>query len=247
MIRIRDLHKAYGPRRVLAGISADIAPGKVVALVGGSGSGKTTLLRCLNGLETFDSGTLEVAGHELTPGADRGGLDALRADVGMLFQDYQLFPHLSVLDNVTLAPRVVRKVARHEAERQGMRWLERVGLGERSSSKPSQLSGGQKQRVALARALCQGVRVLLLDEPTSALDPEMRAEVAEVLTELARKEVPRLTLVLVTHDMRLASELADELWVLDAGTLVERGPPAELMQSPQSRVAREYFAKTGPS
>ena len=245
MISIRDLHKAYGARPVLAGISADVAPGRVVALVGGSGSGKTTLLRCLNGLETFDSGNLEVAGHKLSPGKQSRGLDALRADVGMLFQDYQLFPHLSVLDNVTLAPRIVRKVARPDAERDGLRWLERVGLGDRASSKPNQLSGGQKQRVALARALCQGVRVLLLDEPTSALDPEMRAEVADVLTHVAREEA-RLTLVLVTHDMRLASEIADELWVLDAGTLVERGAPNDVIRSPQSRVAREYFSKTGP-
>ncbi|MGC4087473.1 MAG: ATP-binding cassette domain-containing protein [Polyangiaceae bacterium] len=144
MISIRGLRKAYGSRSVLAGFSAEVAAGSVVALVGGSGSGKSTLLRCLNGLETFDEGSIEVAGHTLLPGAPRGPLNRLRADVGMLFQDYQLFPHLSVLDNVTLAPRVVRKVPRAEAEKTGLGWLERVGLADRRDSKPAQLSGGQK-------------------------------------------------------------------------------------------------------
>jgi ABC-type polar amino acid transport system ATPase subunit len=242
MIKIRGLHKAYQARSVLAGIDADVHEGQVIALVGGSGSGKSTLLRCMNGLESFDAGSIEVAGHTLLPGRHPKGLEHLRSDVGMLFQDYQLFPHLTVLDNVTLAPRVVRRLARSEAERLGVAWLERVGLAERRDSRPGQLSGGQKQRVALARALAQGVRVLLLDEPTSALDPEMRAEVADVLTKVARDEAQRLTLLIVTHDMRLASELADELWVLDAGTLVERGAPAEIIRSPRSRIAREYFA-----
>jgi ABC-type polar amino acid transport system ATPase subunit len=245
MISIRGLHKAYEKRSVLAGVSAEVKTGSVIALVGGSGSGKSTLLRCLNGLETFDAGSIEVAGHTLLPGNPRATLDALRADVGMLFQDYQLFPHLSVLDNVTLAPRVVRKLQRSEAEQSAISWLERVGLADRAASRPSQLSGGQKQRVALARALAQGVRVLLLDEPTSALDPEMRAEVADVLGRLVRAEPSRpLTMLVVTHDIRLATELADELWVLDAGSLVERGSPAEIIRSPQSRVAREYFSLT---
>ncbi|MFZ5892251.1 MAG: amino acid ABC transporter ATP-binding protein [Myxococcota bacterium] len=243
MISIRGLHKAYKARSVLKGIDADVRAGSVIALVGGSGSGKSTLLRCLNALETFDAGSIEVAGHKLLPGPARGALDKLRSDVGMLFQDYQLFPHLSVLDNVTLAPRVVRKLPRSEAEQIALTWLERVGLAERAASRPSELSGGQKQRVALARALSQGVRVLLLDEPTSALDPEMRAEVADVLGRLVRGDAAeQLTMLLVTHDVRLATELADELWVLDAGTLVERGAPAEITRSPKSRVAREYFS-----
>lgn len=245
MINIRGLHKTYGERRVLAGLDAEVEAGAIVAVVGASGSGKSTLLRCLNALEPFDSGRIEIAGHELTPGRAAQRLDRLRSDVGFVFQDYQLFPHLSVLENLTLAPRVVGKLTRPEAERVARGWLERVGLGERGSARPSELSGGQKQRVALARALAQGARVLLLDEPTSALDPETRDEVRQVLSEVVRGsgDGRALTLVIVTHDLSLAHDVADELWVLDEGTLAERGAPAALVTAPQSRVAREYFAR----
>jgi ABC-type polar amino acid transport system ATPase subunit len=245
MINIRGLHKTYGERRVLAGLDAEVEAGAIVAVVGASGSGKSTLLRCLNALEPFDSGRIEIAGHELTPGRAAQRLDRLRSDVGFVFQDYQLFPHLSVLENLTLAPRVVGKLTRPEAERVARGWLERVGLGERGSARPSELSGGQKQRVALARALAQGARVLLLDEPTSALDPETRDEVRQVLSEVVRGsgDGRALTLVIVTHDLSLANDVADELWVLDEGTLAERGAPAALVTAPQSRVAREYFAR----
>jgi polar amino acid transport system ATP-binding protein len=245
MISIRGLHKAFGARTVLSGVDADVTRGSIVAIVGGSGSGKSTLLRCLNGLESFDAGSIDVAGTRLGPGASARQLDALRRRVGMVFQDYQLFPHLSALDNVTLAPRVVQKLSPAAAEALGRRWLDRVGLEDRANAKPSQLSGGQRQRVALARALAQGVEVLLLDEPTSALDPEMRAEVKSVLRDVvAEKEKEgTLTLLLVTHDVRLAAELADQLWVLDAGNIVERGAPLDITRAPQSRVAREYFAR----
>ena len=164
-----------------------VAEGKIVALLGASGSGKSTLLRCLNGLETFDAGTLEIAGFSLKPGAhDPRTLQALRAKVGMVFQEFHLFSHLSVLDNVTLAPRVARGTARAQAEAHARELLAQVGLAERASAMPRELSGGQKQRVAIARALAQGVSVLLLDEPTSALDPELREEVREVLRKVAR-------------------------------------------------------------
>jgi ABC-type polar amino acid transport system ATPase subunit len=209
---------------VLIGLDARVPRGSVVAVVGASGSGKSTLLRCLNGLESFDAGSIEIAGHHLEPGAPRARLERLRADVGMVFQDYQLFPHLSVLDNVTLAPRVVQKLGTLQAEKLGRSWLERVGLGDRTASLPSELSGGQKQRVALARALSQGASVLLLDEPTSALDPALRTEIRAALSALldARKSTDPLTVVLATHDYELARELGSELWVLDSGTLASR-------------------------
>ncbi|HEX3776882.1 MAG TPA: amino acid ABC transporter ATP-binding protein [Polyangiaceae bacterium] len=241
MIRISGLCKSFGGARVLAGVDAEVSEGKIVALLGASGSGKSTLLRCLNGLETFDSGVLEVAGFALSPGKqDERMLQALRAKVGMVFQEFHLFPHLSVLDNVTLAPRIAQRVAREKAEAEARELLAQVGLEGRAQALPRELSGGQKQRVAIARALAQGVRVLLLDEPTSALDPDLREEVREVLRRVARDvhhenhasheieasvAAPGLTILLVTHEHELAHELADEIWTLDAGKIVERRAP----------------------
>jgi len=225
MIHIHGLRKAYGAHQVLAGISAGVPAGAVVALAGPSGSGKSTLLRCLNGLEAFDAGSLEIAGHRLTAGAAGAPLARLRGDVGMVFQDYQLFPHLTALENVALAPRVVQKLSAREAERLGHGWLERVGLAERVRHYPSQLSGGQRQRVALARALAQGAKVLLLDEPTSALDPELRGEIRSTLAHLVRERQASepLTVVISTHDLELAQQLASEIWTLEGGTIEARG------------------------
>jgi glutamine transport system ATP-binding protein len=228
MIRITGLRKAFAGNSVLAGIDATVAAGKIVALLGASGSGKSTLLRCLNGLETFDAGALEVAGFALKPGAhDPRTLQALRAKVGMVFQEFHLFSHLSVLDNVTLAPRVARGTARAHAEAHARELLAQVGLVERAHAMPRELSGGQKQRVAIARALAQGVSVLLLDEPTSALDPELREEVREVLRSVARgaHSGVGLTILLVTHEHALAHELADEIWTLASGTIVAKSEP----------------------
>ncbi|HWO12771.1 MAG TPA: amino acid ABC transporter ATP-binding protein [Polyangiaceae bacterium] len=224
MIQIHGLRKAYGAHVVLAGIEARVPAGAVVALAGPSGSGKSTLLRCLNGLEPFDAGSIEIAGHRLSPGAPGAPLARLRGDVGMVFQDYQLFPHLSALENVTLAPRVVQKLSAREAERLGQSWLERVGLADRTRHYPSQLSGGQRQRVALARALAQGAKALLLDEPTSALDPDLRGEIRSTLAQLVRERQGSepLTIVISTHDLDLAHELASEMWVLESGTLEAR-------------------------
>lgn len=195
-------------------------PGTIVSLVGASGSGKTTLLRCLNGLELIDAGRIEVAGHVIEPRVRDAELTRLRTDVGMVFQDYQLFPHLSVLDNLCLPQQVVRKRSRPEAEKRAKALLERVGLAERHDARPSQLSGGQRQRVALVRALAQDVRLLLLDEPTSALDPRTRDEIVGILRDLVKGSAPPLTLVLVTHDLHLAETLADEVWTLAAGQLM---------------------------
>jgi polar amino acid transport system ATP-binding protein len=228
MIRIRALHKRYGERAVLAGVDAEAPEGAIISLVGPSGSGKSTLLRCFNGLEHFDAGTLEVAGFRLEGSRvpEPRELLRLRATVGMVFQEFHLFPHLSVLDNVTLAPRVVRRTPRAEAERHARKLLELVGLAERTEARPAQLSGGQKQRVAIARAVAQGARVLLLDEPTSALDAALRDDMRELLRRAARGEVTPdaepLTLVVVTHDRAFAEGLGGVIWTLENGRVSER-------------------------
>jgi ABC-type polar amino acid transport system ATPase subunit len=222
LIELRGVGKRFGSRHVLRGIDAQVGAGKIVSLVGASGSGKTTLLRCLNGLEAIDAGAIRIAGHVIVPAPSDAALTRLRADVGMVFQDYQLFPHLSVLDNLCLAPQIVRKRSRGEAEDRARRLLERVGLADRSASRPSELSGGQKQRVALARALAQDVQVLLLDEPTSALDARARDEIVGILKSLVTRSEKPLTLVLVTHDLHLAESLSDEVWTLVEGRLAPR-------------------------
>lgn len=229
MIRIHELRKSFGATPVLSGVSAEIRPGAVVAIHGPSGSGKSTLLRCLVGLEPFDSGRVEIAGRVLEPhDARSGALSRLSPEVALVFQDFQLFPHLRVLENLTLAPERVRGVARRDAERHARELLELVGLADRADARPSELSGGQKQRVAILRALLQGASVLLFDEPTSALDPELREEVRDVLRRVARGELGRgetatpRTLVLVTHETELARELATETWTMKDGRLVAR-------------------------
>ena len=221
MIRIRNLHKRFRDRTVLHGIDADVAPGEVIAIVGASGGGKSTLLRCLNYLTPFEQGSIEIAGFTLKPDLGRDAasmMRELRAAVGMVFQELHLFPHLSVLDNITLASRVVHKRPAADALRDAHDLLDRLGLGDRGECYPAQLSGGQKQRVAIARALAQKPRVLLFDEPTSALDPRLRNDVMQVMRSLAREG---MTMLIVTHDTALASELADRVWTLEAGTLVD--------------------------
>jgi polar amino acid transport system ATP-binding protein len=229
MIRIQGLRKTFGGRLVLDGIDAEIRPGAIVSIQGPSGSGKSTFLRCLNGLEGFDSGRIEIGDRVLERAVSpRRELARLSPDVGMVFQEFHLFPHLTVLENLTLAPRLVRKTPRAEAERRAHELLGLVGLGDRAAARPSELSGGQKQRVAILRALAQGARVLLFDEPTSALDPELREEVRVVLRRVARGEIggddaemPR-TLVFVTHEVELSRELATETWHMKDGKLVRR-------------------------
>ena len=219
VVTLLGVGKRFGSRQVLRGITANVKAGAIVSLVGASGSGKTTLLRCLNGFETIDAGEIQIAGHSVRPSPSDDALTRLRADVGMVFQDYQLFPHLSVLDNLCLAPQVVRRVTRAEAEQRARDLRERVGLGDRHAARPSQLSGGQKQRVALARALAQDIQVLLLDEPTSALDPRTRDEIVGIFRNLVKRQARPLTLVLVTHDVHVAETLSDEVWTLVDGQL----------------------------
>ena len=220
VLKLERVGKRFGARHVLRDVQGQVSAGAVVSLVGASGSGKTTLLRCLNGLETIDAGRIQIAGHDVGPGSLDATLTALRGDVGMVFQDYQLFPHLSVLDNLCLAPQVVRKRARDRAELHARELLDQVGLGDRGSSRPSELSGGQKQRVALARALAQDVKVLLLDEPTSALDAKTRDEIVGILRRLVKRAEAPMTLVLVTHDSHLAESISDEVWTIAEGSLI---------------------------
>lgn len=219
VLELRGVGKRFGAREVLRGVDAQVAAGTIVSLLGESGSGKTTLLRCMNGLESIDAGQIRIGGHVIGAQATDSALTRLRAEVGMVFQDYQLFPHLSVLDNLCLGPQVVRKRSRAQAEKRAHELLARVGLSDRHDARPHQLSGGQKQRVALARALAQDVKVLLLDEPTSALDRATRDGVVTLLRELTAAEGQPLTLILVTHDLQLAQSLSDEVWTMAAGRL----------------------------
>jgi ABC-type polar amino acid transport system ATPase subunit len=221
MIAVESLSKSWGSVRVLESVSLAGAEGTVTALVGPSGSGKTTLLRCLNGLETFDAGRLAIAGHDLAPGPHPGPrLDRLRRDVGMVFQQFHLFPHLSVLDNVTLGPRVVLREPAEAARDRALALLDRVGLAAFAAARPTTLSGGQQQRVAIARALAMRPRVMLFDEPTSALDPTMTAEVLDVIVDLARGGQ---TMVVVTHDHGFAKRAATWVVELAAGRVARQG------------------------
>jgi ABC-type polar amino acid transport system ATPase subunit len=222
VISIRSLSKRLGNRPTLDGVSAHIRDGETVAIVGPSGGGKTTLLRCLNALEVFDAGAISIAGFDIQPrGEGMRGLDLvrLRTAVGMVFQDLHLFPHLTVEENVLLAPRVVGGRSHADARRRAQGLLERIGLSDRRSAYPEDLSGGQKQRVAIARALAQEPRVLLLDEPTSALDPVTAEGVAKMITDMTRNSV---TVVLVTHQLALAETMADRALCLDDGKLTEK-------------------------
>jgi ABC-type polar amino acid transport system ATPase subunit len=225
VVAVAGVSKSRGPVRVLHGVSLAAAEGTVTAIVGASGSGKSTLLRCLNGLETFEAGGIEIAGHRLAPGRHPPrALERLRRDVGMVFQQFNLFPQLSAVENVALAPRLVLGLPPEEARARGRELLERVGLGGRAEARPAALSGGQQQRVAIARALAMRPRVLLFDEPTSALDPAMTAEVTEVIVELARAGQ---TMLVVTHDHGLAARAASRVVELDAGRVARSVAAAE--------------------
>jgi polar amino acid transport system ATP-binding protein len=240
VIRIKGLVKKHGGRVVLNGIDAQVEKGEAIAIVGPSGGGKSTLLRSLNYLEPFDGGEIHIAGFDLRPGMKPNeSLRRLRVAVGMVFQQFHLFPHLTASENIMLAPKLVRGVAGSAAATTAKELLQRVGLGDRGDSYPGQLSGGQQQRVAIARALAQEPQVLLFDEPTSALDPEMRNEVLAVMKELA----DRMTMIVVTHEMSFARDVADRIWVMDGGKIVEDGPSEEVVRAPKSAVAREYFKK----
>ena len=242
IIRVESLRKSHGKREVLRGIDAEVYRGETIAIVGPSGGGKSTFLRCLNGLNSFDSGTVSIAGLRLEAGTapDAPSLRTLRARVGMVFQGFHLFPHLTALENICLAPLHVRHEAAGTVEARAKALLARVGLTGRDRARPTSLSGGEQQRIAIARALAMEPEVLLLDEPTSALDPQMRGEVLAVLRDLARGG--NTTMLVVTHEMGFARAVASRIWVFDDGRLVEDGPPAEVCDRPRSERARAFFA-----
>ncbi|WP_336789296.1 amino acid ABC transporter ATP-binding protein [Paenibacillus sp. MMO-177] len=238
MIKVTGLKKSFGKANILNGIDAEIAKGEVVVVIGPSGSGKSTFLRCLNLLETPTDGVIEYEGKRLT---DRNvNINELRQSMGMVFQQFNLFPHKTVLQNITLAPTKVQNVAKEEAEKIGLELLRRVGLEEKRDAYPNRLSGGQKQRVAIARALAMRPHVMLFDEPTSALDPEMVGEVLDVMKSLAKEG---MTMVIVTHEMGFAREVGDRLLFIDGGQIVEQGPPREVFANPQHPRTKEFLSK----
>lgn len=238
MIKVRGLYKSFGKNEVLKGIDADIGKGEVVVVIGPSGSGKSTFLRCLNLLEQPTVG--EIALEEVPLTAKGTDINKLRQRMGMVFQQFNLFPHLRVIDNITLAPVKLKGLPRAEAERLALDLLRRVGLENRAEAYPSQLSGGQKQRIAIARALAMQPAVMLFDEPTSALDPEMVGEVLEVMKELAREG---MTMVVVTHEMGFAREVGNRVLFMDGGKIVEDSSPAELFGSPKHARTKEFLSK----
>ncbi|RME37074.1 MAG: amino acid ABC transporter ATP-binding protein [Deltaproteobacteria bacterium] len=242
MIKAQNVTKIFTGRgqvvRAVDGVSAEIAKGEVVVIIGPSGSGKSTFLRCLNGLEQFDDGHIIIDGIDL---ADRKtDINKVRREVGMVFQQFNLFPHKTVLDNVTLAQQVVRKRSRAEAEQKARQLLTKVGIAEKEKEYPSRLSGGQQQRVAIARALAMDPKIMLFDEPTSALDPEMVGEVLDVMKQLAREG---MTMVVVTHEMGFAREVADRVLFMDSGKLVEEGTPDQIFSHPKNERTQLFLSQ----
>ena len=237
-VELIGVNKWYGEFHVLRNIDLTVARGEKIVICGPSGSGKSTLIRCINRLEEHQQGNIFVDGVELTN--DVRNIDKIRSDVGMVFQQFNLFPHLSVLDNLSLAPIWVRRMPRAEAEKVALQYLKRVRIPEQASKYPGQLSGGQQQRVAIARALCMNPRIMLFDEPTSALDPEMIKEVLDVMIELARSG---MTMLCVTHEMGFARSVADRVIFMDKGEIVEQGPPKEFFANPKSERTRLFLSQ----
>ena len=237
MIELKDVRKSFGKNEVLKGINLQIDKGEVVVIIGPSGSGKSTVLRTMNYLEEPTSGHVIVDGMDLS---DKNKLNAVRTEVGMVFQNFNLFPHMTVLDNLTLAPVNVRKTDKKEAQNIAMKLLERVGLSDKAQMYPDSLSGGQKQRVAIARALAMKPKVMLFDEPTSALDPEMVREVLDVMKSLADEG---MTMVIVTHEMGFAKEVADRVLFVDGGQILEDGTPVQVFDAPSSDRTKLFLSK----
>ncbi|SEM04310.1 polar amino acid transport system ATP-binding protein [Butyrivibrio sp. ob235] len=237
-IKVQNLKKCYGSLEVLSDISAEIHKGEVVCVIGPSGSGKSTFLRCLNKLEKVTSGTVVIDGKDITQ--KQVNINHVRENIGMVFQHFNLFNNLNILDNLTLAPVQLKKCSKDEAVKRAKKMLEKVGLADKESSFPSQLSGGQKQRVAIARALCMEPDIMLFDEPTSALDPEMVGEVLQVMKDLA---ADGMTMVIVTHEMGFAREVADRVIFMDAGYIVEEGTPQEVLLNPKEERTIDFLNK----
>jgi general L-amino acid transport system ATP-binding protein len=238
MIVAEDVEKWFGRFRALRGITTTIRKGEVVVILGPSGSGKSTFIRTINRLERHDRGRIVVDGIELTD--DIRNIERIRSEIGMVFQSFNLFPHLTVLDNITLAPRNVRRTAKGTAEGAAMRFLERVGIPEQARKYPAQLSGGEQQRVAIARALAMEPKIMLFDEPTSALDPEMIKEVLDAMKQLA---VSGMTMVVITHEIGFAKEVADRVLFFDGGVIVEEGPPKEFFSNPREDRTKRFLSQ----
>jgi ABC-type polar amino acid transport system ATPase subunit len=238
MVRVKNLKKNFNGLEALNGVDLEVQKGEVVVIIGPSGSGKSTLLRCINQLEQQSSGDVWVDGEQLT--GEQKQLDRIRSEIGMVFQHFNLYPHLSVLENITLAQRIVKRIPAHDAEENARKQLSRVGILEKAYASPAQLSGGQQQRVAIARALAMNPKLMLFDEPTSALDPEMIKEVLEVMLDLAKAGI---TMVVVTHEMGFARAAADEVVFMDKGSIVEKASPAVFFSHPTQDRTREFLAQ----
>ncbi|MGB9033023.1 MAG: amino acid ABC transporter ATP-binding protein [Paeniglutamicibacter sp.] len=246
LLDISDVHKFYASHHVLKGVSLQVPEGTVACLLGPSGSGKSTLLRCINHLESIDAGRITMDGTTLAYEERNGQMhqrpratvDRQRQDIGMVFQHFNLFPHYTVLQNITLAPSLLKKTSKLKATTRALELLEKVGLADKRNAYPSSLSGGQQQRVAIARALAMEPKVMLFDEPTSALDPELVGEVLKVMKDLA---AGGMTMIVVTHEMSFAREVADSVVVMDAGTIIESGTPAEIFDNPQQERTRDFL------
>jgi len=238
IIRMENVNKWFGALHVLKDINLDVQKGEVVVIIGPSGSGKSTLIRTINRLEEIQKGRIVVDGIELN--RDVRNIDAVRKEVGMVFQSFNLFPHMTVLENITLAPRIVRKWPREKAEQIAMELLERVDIADQAEKYPAQLSGGQQQRVAIARALAMQPKIMLFDEPTSALDPEMVGEVLDAMKELAKSG---MTMLVVTHEMGFAREVADRVIFMDMGEIIEEGEPDQVFSNPQHERTQSFLAR----
>ena len=238
MIEFHNVHKSFGKLEVLKGIDFKIEKGQVVTLIGPSGSGKSTILRCINLLEKPDSGTVLIEGQDITE--KKADMQRIRKDIGMVFQHFNLFPHMTVMENMIYAPVRVNGLSKEEAKKKAMELLALVGLTEKADAYPNKLSGGQKQRIAIARALAMEPKIMLFDEPTSALDPEMVGEVLEVMKQLARDG---MTMIVVTHEMGFAREVADRVIFMDGGYIVEQGTPAEVFGNPQNKRTQDFLNK----
>jgi ABC-type polar amino acid transport system ATPase subunit len=236
IVQVENVDKYFGGFQALKGVNLTVARGERVVVCGPSGSGKSTLIRCINRLEEHSSGKIIINGHELTD--DVKDIDAVRREVGMVFQSFNLFPHLTVIENLMLAPKLVRKTSKAENRKLAMQMLERVKIADQADKWPSALSGGQQQRVAIARALCMNPEVILFDEPTSALDPEMISEVLDVMIDLAKEG---MTMICVTHEMGFARSVADKVVFMDQGEIVESGPPATFFDNPKSERTKLFL------
>lgn len=238
MIKVKNLHKKFDDLNVLNGIDEHISPGEVVVVIGPSGSGKSTFLRCLNLLEDVTEGEIYVDDQMIN--APKVNINEVRQKMGMVFQQFNLFPHLTIMENITLAPVLLKKMTKEQAEKRGLELLKRVNLEEKASAYPAQLSGGQKQRVAIARALAMNPEIMLFDEPTSALDPEMVGEVLDVMKDLAKSG---MTMVIVTHEMGFAREVASRVLFVDQGVIMESGTPEEVFNNPKNERTKLFLSK----